>query len=111
MTIRGIYYAVRLGPDKNPAKGTVLHQVPSDGRGGIPPEILDLWRPGEVAVVWGSTQELRQLPEATLAKVRRTRLRRKLQRKLPLLADVLEQRELARRPEFFAGKRTETFEP
>lgn len=100
----GTYYAVRLGPDKNPSRGEVIHVSPGSGH-GIPDDIMALWKPGEVAVVWGYDKPLRQLSEAGLASVRQKRLRRRLDARVPLLAEVIEEQEHAAKPDFFAGKR------
>lgn len=101
----GTYYAVRLGPDRNPARGTVIAEAAADGC-DVPPSIRALWQPGQVAIVWNSDEALRQLAPETLAKRRLTRMRNKLARTAPLFADQLEARELAERPDFYAGKRT-----
>lgn len=106
MTRTATYSAVRLGPNMNPSKGEVLLRVPATGQ-GIPTEIMTLWQPGKVAVVWSCTMELRQLSEAGLASVRKKRLRRRLDKDVPLFADQLEADAHAKRPEFFAGKRDE----
>lgn len=101
----GVYQAVQLGPDKNPARGSVIAEAPAIGA-GVPDSIQALWRAGEVAIVWNHHEELRQLSPETLAKRRMTRMRRKLAEQAPLFADQLEARELAERPDFYAGKRT-----
>ena len=46
----------------------------------------------------------RRLPPDTTGRLRRTSLRRRLEARLPLLADVLEQAELTRRPGYFRGE-------
>ena len=101
---RGIWSAVRLGPDKRPSNGTVLLKIESDST-EPPPEIKALWVAGEVSICWSSNEELRELSQESLAKLRRTRLHNKLQRTAPLFADELEQREMEERPDFFAGRR------
>jgi hypothetical protein len=101
----GTYYAVRLGADKNPAKGEVIASGPGDLVHGIPPEVAALWRPGEVAICWASEERIRHLSEKSLAQLRRTRLHNRLQRQVPLFAGELEERELSARPDFFAGKK------
>jgi hypothetical protein len=107
----GTYYAVRLAADKNPARGTVIAEAPATGH-GIPESILALWKPAEICVVWSRPLEPpRQLPEESLARVRQKRLRRRLEKDVPLFADELKQKEHAKRPEFFAGKRDETPKP
>lgn len=100
----GVYTAVRLGPDKRSTSGEVLLSVPSsDGR--VPPEVRALWIPGEVAICWSAPPvEIRRLSSQGLASVRGARLRRRLAKDVPLFAAEFEQRELSRRPGFFAGQ-------
>lgn len=98
------YYAIRSGPDKNPAHGEIIARAEAHGS-LVPPEIAALWVPGEVAIGWVDDKPIRHLPEESLARLRHTRLRTKLQREMPLFAEEFEQRERARRPEFYAGKR------
>lgn len=100
----GVYYAVQLGADKNPARGVILAEAPGDGI-VIPPSIKALWRPGEVSICWRIDQPMRTLSPESLAKMRRTRLHNRLQRDVPMFADQIEERELAKRPDFFSGKR------
>ena len=46
----------------------------------------------------------RRLPPATKGRLRRRSLRRRLEIKVPLLADLIEQAELIRRPGYFRGE-------
>jgi len=96
----GLYSAIRLGPDMKPCNGEVLATSPNEA------DVIHLWEPGRVVIGW-SAQEAptRRLSQASLASVRRKRLRRRLDRKHPLLADLLEAEELAARPAFYAGER------
>jgi len=101
MSQRGTYKAIRLGPDLRPTGGQVLAEA-DDAEA-----LMHLWEPGRVIIAWSMPErEPRRLSAASLASVRRKRLRRKLDRKHPLLADQLEAEELARRPAFYAGQRT-----
>jgi hypothetical protein len=69
-------------------------------------DLLPLWEPGRVVIGWTAAHEPpRRLSQSSLASVRRKRLRRRLEAKFPLLADQLEQAELAARPDFFNGDR------
>ncbi|MGE4048619.1 MAG: hypothetical protein AB7F35_27435 [Acetobacteraceae bacterium] len=100
----GFYSAVRLGPDKTPAKGEVLLEMPAT-TAGIPPEIRVLWVPGEVAICWrGNHKAMRPLSETGLASVRQKRLARRLEKDVPLFANEFTRRELGRRLTFYAGK-------
>lgn len=49
------------------------------------------------------TGPVRRWPKETKARVRRNRLKKRLDKKLPLLAEQLFERELAHRPDYFAG--------
>jgi len=101
----GVYTAIQLGPDKNPSNGKVIASAPRLPNGQCPPEIAALWKAGEVAIGWSCDAPLKQLSPESLGKLRRTRLRNKLKSKFPLIADELFAREIALRPDFFAGKR------
>jgi hypothetical protein len=101
----GIYTAILLGPDKNPANGRLLASASRLPNGECPSEISALWKAGEVALGWSCDVPLKQLSPESLGKLRRTRLRNKLKSKFPLIADELFAREIALRPDFFAGKR------
>ena len=73
---------------------------------GTEAEVSPFWKAGEVAICWTYDEgPRRQLSKEGLASVRQKRLRRRLERKHPLLADVLFEEALARKPEFFAEER------
>lgn len=105
-TASGTWSAVRLGPDKNPANGEIIASATVTGSTATAPaEIEALWKPGEVAICWNATPKPKhQMTEAGKASLRRKALRRRLESKHPLLADLLEQQEHEARPEYFAGK-------
>lgn len=71
-----------------------------------PPEFLEGYPPGcGYGVRWELVTQrpiVRWSPEAK-ARTRRRNLRARLERKVPLFADMFEQQELARRPDYFAG--------
>jgi len=97
---RGVYQAIRLGPDLRPSGGEVIAE-------GTEAKVLPFWVPGKIVIAWRADEPPpRRLSKASLASVRRKRLRRRLDAKFPLLADQLEQAELAARPDFYAGDRT-----
>lgn len=97
---RGTYQAVALGDDRRPCNGTVIASGPTME------SLMHLWKPGSVVIAWQADHEpVRRLPPASLAAVRRKRLRRRLETKHPLFADLFEQAELAARPAFYAGAR------
>jgi len=76
-----------------------------------PPEVLALWVPGGgYAVTW---QLLNPAPPRRWSieakgRVRELNLKRRLEKKLPLFANIFAEQELARRPDYFAGKDTAT---
>ena len=98
MTIKG-YYEARRMVNFRPV-GEVLAR-------GTAADVDPFWIAGKVAIVWTyDAPPPRQLSTQSLASVRQKRLRRRLEKKAPLFADVLFQQELAARPAFFAGERT-----
>ncbi|WP_245274509.1 theronine dehydrogenase [Mesorhizobium sp. L2C066B000] len=48
-------------------------------------------------------QPIRRWSPEAKAKARRRNMRKRLEKKVPLFADMFEQDELARRPDYFAG--------
>ncbi len=71
-----------------------------------PPEVLELWVPGAgYSIGWElvTQQPIRRWSTEAKAKARRRNLRKRLDKKVPLFADMFEQEELARRPDYFAG--------
>lgn len=96
----GEWTAVRLPQSKRPSEGTVI------ARGDHPQDVEHLWEPGVVAICWTEAPSpVRRLSQDGLARVRRARLRRRLEKKCPLFADQLFDQELAARPDYFAGVR------
>ena len=93
------YSAVQLGADKNPSRGTVLAT-------GTREEMDQLWIPGEVVICWNSNPApIKRISKESLAKRRKTRTKNRLEKKFPLFADELFERELADRPSHFEGER------
>jgi len=73
---------------------------------GTAEEVDPFWVAGQVAIVWTyDAPAPRQLPKASLASMRRKRLKNRLDKRLPLFADVLFEQELETRPAHFAGER------
>jgi hypothetical protein len=98
--IWAFYTAIELGPDKNSANGRLLATASRLPNGECPPEIsnlLESWRGRH-------RMELRRADQAAFAGKSR-HIAPKLRRNFPLLANELFERELAARPDFFAGKR------
>lgn len=99
----GTYHAIRLGPDMRPSNGTVI------ASGQAKADVLPYWQAGRVVIGWKADHApMRRLSQASLASVRRKRLRRKLERKHPLLAEQLFADEIAARQAFYAGERITT---
>jgi len=93
------YSAIRLGPCKNPSRGTVIATGSKDAMDA-------LWVPGEIVICWNSNPPpIKPLSQESLAKRRKTTTRNRLAKKFPLFADELFERELAERPAHFAGER------
>jgi len=79
---------------------------------GTAEEVDPFWVAGEVAIVWTyDAPAPRQLSQKSLASMRRKKLRTKLDKKCPLLAEVLYEQELAARPAHYAGERSNTPNP
>lgn len=98
----GLYKAIRLGADKRPSNGEVIASSTNEA------DVLPYWQPGLVVIGWQADEAPpKRLSRASLASVRRKRLRRRLEKKHPLLADMLEAEELAARPAFYAGERAD----
>jgi len=74
---------------------------------GTAEEVDPFWVAGKVCIVWTyDAPAPRKLPKASLASMRRKRLKTRLDKRLPLFADVLFEQELQERPAHFAGERT-----
>lgn len=97
----GIWRAVRLGPCKPPSNGTIVAEGETEAF------VASFWVTGEFLIIWTDTTRIRRLKPESLAKRRRTRLKTRLAKAMPLFADAFEVRELAARPEFYAGKRAD----
>ena len=93
-----------MDASKNPSRGTVIASAPGDGM-ECPDHIKALWRAGEVVLSWSYTRPIKQLSTSGLAKVRTARLRRRLERDVPLFADEIFRQQLEKKPEFYAGAR------
>ena len=77
-----------------------------------PPEIegLKVLGDGWAVVHQCLAREVRKLPVETLARVRRKRLERRMRRKYPLLADLMIEEEMRKKPEYYAGITDERIE-
>ena len=93
------YSAVQLGADKNPSRGTVIAT-------GTREEMDKLWVAGEVVICWNSNPApIKRISQESLAKRRKSRTKNRLEKKFPLFAEELFERELAEKPDHFAGVR------
>ena len=96
---RGTWSAVELGPDKRPSTGTVI------ATGATEADVLPYWQPGTVAICWSyDAPAPRRLSAAQLGNVRRQRLKRRLQRKFPLLWKDMYDAEISARRDHFDPK-------
>lgn len=71
-----------------------------------PPEVADKWVAGAgYAISWELVEQrpIRRWSLEAKARVRQRRLRRRMERKFPLLANLFINEELAARPEYYAG--------
>jgi len=91
--------AIKLGPDKKPARGTTIATGPTEE------SVAHLWRPGDVIIAWTAPHKpVKRWSQATTAKVRKQRLMKRLQRKFPLFAAQLYEAEIAARPDYYAAQ-------
>lgn len=96
--MKGYYQAIKLGPDKKPSNGTVIHT-------GTREEVDALWIPGEVITAWAyDAPEVRKLSAKSLGSRRRKRMENRLKKKFPLFADELMETELKTRTEHYYPK-------
>lgn len=73
----------------------------------VPPEVMALWKPGAgYAVCWNTltVKPIRRWSAEAKGAARKRNLRRRLEKKMPLFADMLAEEEIARRPGYFAGE-------
>lgn len=101
------YTIMWRNPHTEPPRGKVLGARLVPAGEPCPPELLDLFTPGDGYCV--SWQLVTQRPivrwsAETKGRVRRRNLRKRLEKKVPLFADMFEAAELARRPDYFEGK-------
>ncbi|MBB2158101.1 theronine dehydrogenase [Gluconacetobacter diazotrophicus] len=71
-----------------------------------PAEVMEKWVPGAgYAITWQlvSQKPIRRWSPEARAKVRRSNLRRRMEKNFPLFAELFIAAELAARPEYFAG--------
>lgn len=70
-----------------------------------PPEIEAVWKPGSGYSIYITflSQPPKQMNKEALASVRLKRLRRRIEKKYPLLADHVIAEEIAKKPEYYQG--------
>lgn len=94
-------------PSKPPPGPRVLKAMLVPRGTPCPPEIMELWVPGAgYSIGWElvTQQPIRRWSPEAKGKARRRNLRKRLEKKVPLFADMFEQDELARRPSYYAGE-------
>lgn len=93
----GVWRARRVVNHK--PSGEILAEGPTRA------DVDHLWCPGVVAITWDAEERpIRRWPQETVARVRKARLKRRLEKKLPLFADQLYDAELAARPDYYAAE-------
>lgn len=85
---------------------TVIEEGPAGPGMTDPNNIKRHWIAGQVSIGWEPDEDQmpKKLAPETLAKRRRSALRNKLAKTVPLFADQLEQLELEKRPDYYQGK-------
>ncbi len=101
----GVYKVVLLGNDHKPIMGAVVAESTVEA------DVLPHWEAGRTVLTWTpDTAPVRRLSKTGLASVRQKRLRRRLEKKHPLLADVLFEQETTTRPKYFNGEQVDNFQ-
>jgi hypothetical protein len=98
-------------PYTTPAGPRVLKAMLVPRGAPCPPEIKELWvAGGGYCISWElvSQKPIKRWSAEAKARTRRRNLRQRLEKKVPLFADIFEQEELARRPDYFAGGEVHT---
>lgn len=77
-----------------------------------PPELKALTTPGDgYKLVWAAvSQPVVKQPKDRLALTRQKRLRRRMEKKYPLLAEWMIEQDMAKRPSYYAGETDEAIE-
>jgi hypothetical protein len=83
----GVYTAIQLASDKNPAKENCWHPLPACQTENVLRKISNLWKPEEVAIGWSCDVPIRQLSQESLARLRRSRLRNKALPQFPAFGE------------------------
>lgn len=108
----GSIWMVRWGnPYTNPPEGKArvlaerFYPAGHPNQRVCPDELMQMCLPGSgYTTVWQAVEkQVKRLPKDRLALVRQKRLRRRMEKKYPLLAEWMIEQELAKRPEFYAG--------
>lgn len=102
-----VRWSCRWGNPHTPPPGPKVLAAVLVPRGvDCPPEVMDHWEAGSgYAISWElvSQKPVRRWSREAKAKVRRSNLRKRMERKFPLFAEVFIADELERRPEYFKG--------
>ncbi len=101
-------YSLRWGNSHTTPPGDLVlasAEVPAGAR--CPPEVTARWVAGggyAICVDFLDPRPIRRWSQDAKAKTRRRNLRRRLEKAVPLFADLLEAAEIARRQHYFAGE-------
>ena len=100
-------YTIRWGnPNKTPQGERILATAEVPAGTPCPPELSALCTPGcgyAVCIDFLSDCPVRRWSPEAKATARKRNLRRRLQRRVPLFAEIFAEAEIARRPGYFAG--------
>ncbi|RVK75437.1 theronine dehydrogenase [Sinorhizobium meliloti] len=94
-------------PDLPPPGPRVLKAMMVPRGDPCPPEIMELWKPGAgYSIGWElvTQQPIRRWSQAAKANARVRNLRRRMEQRYPLFADMFIQAELERRPAYYAAE-------
>lgn len=94
-------------PHEAPAGPRVLKSMLVERGSPCPPEIMQLWKPGEgYAICWElvTQRPIRRWSREAKSKARIRNLRRRMEKKFPLFAEAFIQEELSRRPQYYAAE-------
>jgi hypothetical protein len=101
-------YSLRWGnPHTRPPGDLVLAAAVVTAGADCPPEVSGGWVPGggyAITVDFLDAKPMRRWSQEAKAAARRRNLRRRLENRVPLFADIFAATEIAQRPGYFAGE-------
>ena len=101
-------YSLRWGnPHTSPPGDLVLTAAEVAAGAPCPPDVSARWMPGggyAICIDFLDAKPIRRWRPEAKAAARRRNLRRRLEMRVPLFADIFAAAEIARRPGYFAGE-------